>query len=86
MFCIIQHLAIILRRALDAFIDHRNDEGGPVAYYGNLRSALEVSQASFQIAISFLGDSMAVCPMLSCVLFEVVLQSTITDIPCLCGI
>jgi len=54
------HLAIILRRALEAFIEDRDEKGGPVAYYGNLRSALEVSQATFQVAIGMLGDGMAV--------------------------
>lgn len=54
------HLIVVLCRALQAFIDQRDLPGGPVKYYNNLQSGLEVSQASCQIVISFLGDGMVI--------------------------
>jgi len=52
------HLVVVLCRAIAAFID--DDNGGPALYYDILKAPLEISQASIQIVVSFLGDSMAV--------------------------
>jgi len=54
------HLIVSFCRGVEAFIYQRDQNGGPLAYYNDLRTALEVSQASTQVAISFLGDSMVI--------------------------
>jgi len=54
------HLLIVLSRAQQAFIFQRDSPGGPVVYFNNLQSGLEVSQASSQVAISIIGDGMVI--------------------------
>jgi len=54
------HLILVLCRSQQAFIFQRDAPGGPIAYWSNLQSGLEVSQASSQTAISIIGDGMVI--------------------------
>lgn len=56
----LQHNFIVFSRVIQAFTTYQNAKGGPAAYFYDLRRALEVSQASCQIVVTFLGDCVAV--------------------------
>jgi len=53
------HMVIVFSRGIQAFTIFR-DNPGPVAYFYNLKLGLEVSQASTQVAVTFLGDCMVI--------------------------